>query len=78
MSGSWVGLVLLATVTSLPELATGISAVTAFTAAMMSGAVILGLIYRPRQRVLGTMSVVSAALLAAYLVSVYVLSNHVE
>ena len=29
MSGSWVGLLLLATVTSLPELATGISAVTA-------------------------------------------------
>ena len=55
-----------------------VHAVTAFTAAMMSGAVILGLIYRPRQRVLGTMSVVSAALLAAYLVSVYVLSNHVE
>ena len=28
MSGSWVGLALLATVTSLPELATGISSVT--------------------------------------------------
>jgi Ca2+/Na+ antiporter len=28
MSGSWVGLLLLAAVTSLPELATGISAVT--------------------------------------------------
>jgi cation:H+ antiporter len=28
MSGSWIGLALLATVTSLPELATGISSVT--------------------------------------------------
>jgi len=32
MSGSWVGLALLATVTSLPELATGISSVTAANA----------------------------------------------
>jgi cation:H+ antiporter len=29
LSGSWIGLIVLATVTSLPELATGISAVTA-------------------------------------------------
>lgn len=55
-----------------------VHAVTAFSAAMMSGAVIVGLVYRPQQRVLRTMSVVSAALLAVYLVNVYVLFVHRE
>lgn len=55
-----------------------VHAVTAFSAAMMSGAVIVGLVYRPRQRVLRTMSIVSAALLAVYLVNVYVLFVHRE
>lgn len=50
-----------------------VHAVTAFSAVMMSGAVIVGLIYRPRQRYLRTMTVVSAALLAVYLINVYVL-----
>ncbi|WP_088284742.1 sodium:calcium antiporter [Ideonella sp. A 288] len=53
-------------------------AVTAFSAAMMSGAVIVGLVYRPHGRVLRTMSVVSAALLAVYLINVYVLFVHRE
>lgn len=53
-----------------------VHAVTAFSAAMMSGAVIVGLIYRPRQRVLRTMTIVSAALLTIYLINVYVLFVH--
>ncbi|OYY64261.1 MAG: cation transporter [Burkholderiales bacterium 28-67-8] len=55
-----------------------VHAVTAFSAVMMSGAVIIGLVYRPRRRLLRTMSVVSAALLAVYLVNVYVLFVHRE
>lgn len=55
-----------------------VHAVTAFSAAMMSGAVIVGLVYRPRRRLLRTMSVVSAALLAVYLINVYVLFVHRE
>ena len=50
-----------------------VHAVTAFSAVMMSGAVIVGLVYRPRQRYLRTMTVVSAALLAVYLINIYVL-----
>ncbi len=53
-----------------------VHAVTAFSAVMMSGAVIVGLVYRPRRRLLRTMSVVSAALLAVYLLNVYVLFVH--
>lgn len=55
-----------------------VHAVTAFSAAMMSGAVIVGLVYRPRQRVLRAMSVVSAALTAVYLANVFVLFVHRE
>jgi cation:H+ antiporter len=55
-----------------------VHAVTAFSAAMMSGAVIIGLVYRPRRRLLGTMSVVSVALLAVYVTNVYVLFVHRE
>jgi cation:H+ antiporter len=55
-----------------------VHAVTAFTAAMMSGAVIVGLVYRPPRPVLRTMSVVSAALLAMYLANVFVLFVHRE
>lgn len=55
-----------------------VHAVTALTAAMMSGAVIVGLVYRPPQRMLRTMSVVSAALLAMYLANVFVLFVHGE
>ncbi|OGB00823.1 MAG: cation transporter [Burkholderiales bacterium RIFCSPHIGHO2_12_FULL_69_20] len=55
-----------------------VHAVTAFSAAMMSGAVIIGLVYRPRQRVLRVMGVVSVALLAVYLINVYVLFVHRE
>ena len=53
-----------------------VHAVTAFSAVMRSGAGIIGLVYRPRRRLLGTMSVVIAALLAVYLVNVYVLFVH--
>jgi cation:H+ antiporter len=55
-----------------------VHAVTAFSAVMMSGAVIVGLVYRPRQRYLRTMTVVSAALLAVYLINIYVLFVHRE
>lgn len=55
-----------------------VHAVTAFSAAMMSGAVIIGLVYRPQRRLLRTMSVVGFALLAVYVVSVYVLFVHRE
>lgn len=55
-----------------------VHAVTAFSAVMMSGAVIVGLVYRPRQRVLRTMSVVGVALLVVYLLNVYVLFVHRE
>jgi cation:H+ antiporter len=55
-----------------------VHAVTTFSAVMMSGAVIVGLVYRPRQRYLRTMTVVSAALLAVYLINIYVLFVHRE
>lgn len=55
-----------------------VHAVTALSAVMMSGAFIAGLVYRPRQRYLRTMTVVSAALLAVYLINIYVLFEHRE
>lgn len=55
-----------------------VHAVTAFSAVMMSGAVIVGLVYRPRQRYLRTMTVVSLALLLVYLINIYVLFVHRE
>lgn len=55
-----------------------VQAVTAFSAVMMSGAVIVGLVYRPHQRYLRTMTVVSVALLAVYLINIYVLFVHRE
>lgn len=55
-----------------------VHAVTAFSAVIMSGAVIVGLVYRPRQRYLRTMTVVSVALLAVYLINIYVLFVHRE
>lgn len=55
-----------------------VHALTAFSAVMMSGAVVIGLVYRPRRRLLRTMSVVSVALLTVYLANVYVLFVHGE
>ena len=55
-----------------------VHAVTAFSAAMMSGAVIVGLVYRPGQRLFRSMSGIGAALLVVYLVNVYVLFVHPE
>jgi cation:H+ antiporter len=55
-----------------------VHAVTAFSAVMMTGAVIIGLVYRPRRRLLQTMSVISFALLAVYVINVYVLFVHRE
>jgi cation:H+ antiporter len=55
-----------------------VHAVTAFSAVMMTGAVIIGLVYRPRRRLLRTMSVVSVALMVVYLLNVYVLFVHRE
>lgn len=53
-----------------------VHAVTAFSAAMMSGAVIVGLVYRPRLRLLRLMSIVSVFLGAIYLVNMLVLFLH--
>lgn len=53
-----------------------VHAVTAFSAAMMSGAVIIGLVYRPQQHRLHAPNVVSLALLAIGLVNIYVLYVH--
>lgn len=55
-----------------------VHAVTALSAVMMSGVVIVGLVYRPRRRLLRTMSLVGAALLTVYLVNAYVLFVHRE
>jgi len=51
---------------------------TAVTAMMMSGIVIVGLLYRPRSRVLGTVGWVSLLLLALYALNSYVLFFHGE
>jgi cation:H+ antiporter len=53
-----------------------VHAVTAFSAAMMSGAVIIGLVYRPKGPRLRAPGIVSLALLAVYLLNVYVLFTH--
>jgi cation:H+ antiporter len=50
-----------------------VHAVTAFSAVMMSGAAIVGLVFRPRQRYLRTMTLVSAALLVVFLINIYML-----
>jgi hypothetical protein len=42
LSGNWIGIILLATVTSLPELATGVSAVTAAAAPDIAVGDVLG------------------------------------
>jgi cation:H+ antiporter len=55
-----------------------VHAVTAFSAAMMSGAVIIGLVYRPKRPWLRAPGIVSLALLAVYLFNVYVLFVHSE
>ena len=55
-----------------------VHAVTAFSAAMMSGAVIIGVLYRPKRRWLHVPGAVSLALAAVYLVNVYVLYVHGE
>jgi cation:H+ antiporter len=55
-----------------------VHAVTAFSAAMMSGAVIIGLVVRPRRRWLRAPGIVSLVLLAVYLMNVYILFVHGE
>ena len=55
-----------------------VHAVTAFSAAMMSGAVIIGVLYRPKRRWLYVPGAVSLALAAVYLVNVDVLYVHGE
>ena len=55
-----------------------VHAVTAFSAAMMSGAVIIGLVYRPQRSRLHAPNVVSLALLAIGIVNIYVLYVHGE
>lgn len=55
-----------------------VHAVTASSAAMMSGAVIIGLVYRPKRTWLHAPGIVSLALLAVYLFNVYVLFVHGE
>ncbi len=58
--------------------ASPVHAVTAFTAVMMSGAVIVGLAYRSPRLWLRVPGLVSLALLAMYLLNVYVLFIHGE
>lgn len=77
----WVGPAMLATVTSLPELSTGVSAVarwcgsmrrtagTAVAAMLMTGLVLTGLVMRPQGRVLRVTSWGSIALVAAYAIN---------
>jgi len=55
-----------------------VHAVTAFSAAMMSGAVIIGLVYRPGRPWQRAPGVVSLALLTVYVINVYVLYIHGE
>lgn len=55
-----------------------VHAVTAFSAAMMSGAVIIGLMVRARRQWMHAPGIVSLALLAAYLINVYILFVHGE
>lgn len=50
-----------------------IHAVTALSAMIMTGAVIVGLIYRPRTRLMKTVGWVSLSLLAVYILNVYIL-----
>jgi cation:H+ antiporter len=70
LSRSWVGLILVATVTSLPEL------VFALTASVMSGAVVVALVYRPGSRIWNIGSWASIALLALYLLNALVHYRH--
>lgn len=55
-----------------------VNAVTAFTSAMMNGAVIVGLAYRSPRLWLRTPGLVSLALLAIYLLNIYILFVHRE
>lgn len=55
-----------------------VHAVTAFSAAMMSGAVIIGLVMRPKHAWLHAPGVISLALLAVYVFNVVVLFVHGE
>ncbi len=50
-----------------------VHAVTAFSAVMLSGAVIVGLVLHPHRRLLGAMSIIGAALLLLYLLNASVL-----
>lgn len=51
----------------------GLHAVSALSAMIMTGAAIVGLIYRPRTRLMKTVGWVSLSLLAVYILNVYIL-----
>ncbi|MFP5344360.1 MAG: sodium:calcium antiporter [Gammaproteobacteria bacterium] len=51
----------------------GLHAVSALSAMIMTGVAIIGLIYRPRTRLMKTISWVSLSLLAVYILNVYIL-----
>jgi cation:H+ antiporter len=51
----------------------GIHAISAFSAIMMTGVAIVGLLYRPRSRVLKTVGWASIFLFTVYLVNTYIL-----
>lgn len=51
----------------------GLHAVSALSAMIMTGAAIIGLIYRPRTRLMKTIGWVSLSLLAVYILNVYIL-----
>jgi cation:H+ antiporter len=51
-------------------------AFSAFSALMMTGAVIVGLLYRPQRRLFGVVGWIGLLLLVIYLVNTYVLFRH--
>jgi cation:H+ antiporter len=55
-----------------------IHGVSAMSALVMTGIVIIGLLYRPRMRVLGAVGWVSLGLFVMYLLNCYVLFIHGE
>jgi len=55
---------------------TPVHAVSALTAVIMTGAAIVGLLYRPAGRVAGTVSWISVFLLGLYAVNAYVLFRY--
>jgi Ca2+/Na+ antiporter len=86
LSGGWVGLTLIATVTSLPVMgwhrrfvgtllvsASPLHTVSAMSAMIMSGVVIVGIVCRSEQRLLRMVSWISLSLFTMYVLNSYAL-----